>query len=137
MALRTLRIYGALDIAVACLYLFFFIYVVPPYSSGLRWFFGLLSAFMIFTGLLLVTGQRLGRQLGIVLGFVLIGLCFTLTAMLLAAAAYLKGVYGAFGQGATYAPFVGVAMVLPYFGLPGMFQLHGMFRRDVREHFSR
>jgi hypothetical protein len=137
MAPKTLRIYGGLNIGMACLYLFFFIYVVPPYSPALRWGFGLLSLAMIFTGLGQVFAQRWSRLIGIVLGFVLLGLCFTITAMLVAAAAYLKGVYGAFGQGATYATFVGIAMVVPYFGLPGAFQVYGMFRRDVREHFAR
>ena len=137
MPLKTLRIYGGLNIGMACLYLFFFIYVVPPYSSTLRWGFGLLSLAMIFTGFGQIFAQRWSRLFGIILGFVLLGLCFTFTAMLLAAAAYLKGVYGAFGQGATYATFVGVAMVVPYFGLPGAFGLYGMLRRDVREHFAR
>ncbi len=137
MGLRTLRIYGGLNIGVACLYLFFFIYVVPPYSPALRWGFGLLSLAMILIGFGQVFAQRWSRVFGIVLGFVLLGLCFSVTAMLVAAAAYLKGVYGAFGKGATYATFVGIALVVPYFGLPGAFQVYGMFRRDVREHLSR
>ena len=137
MALRTLRVYGALNIGMACLYLYFFIYVVPPYSAGLRWFFGLLATLMIVAGFGLLLGQKWGRLLGILVGFLLIGMCFTFTAMLVAAAAYLKGVYGAFGQGATYATTVGVFLVVPYFGLPGAFQLQRMFSRDVREYFAK
>lgn len=137
MAQRIMRIYGALDIGMACLYLFFFTHVVPPYSASLRWGFGLLSMFMIFTGLLLIFNQRLGRWLGLAVGYLLVGLTFVLVAMLVAAVAYLKGVYGAFGQGASYATFVGIAVVIPYFGLPGAFQLHRLYKREVREYFAR
>ena len=137
MVQRTMRIYGGLNVFMACLYLFFFIHVVPPYSSALRAGFGLLSTVMIAAGLLQIFAQKWGRWLGIAVGFALIGIGFVFTALLVSAAAYLKGVYGAFGQGATYATFVGVAMVVPYFVLPGAFQLYGMFRSDVREHFAR
>jgi hypothetical protein len=137
MAQRIMRVYGGLDMGFACLYLFFFIYVIPPYSPALRWGFGLLSVFMIVAGLGLVLCQRWGRILGIIVGFLLLGLTFTLVAIMLAAVAYLKGVYGAFGQGATYATIVGILVVIPYFGLPGAFQLHRLYRREVREHFAK
>lgn len=137
MAQKILRIYGALDIAMACLYLFFFINVVPPYSAALRWGVAALALLMITAGLLLLFLQRWGRLLGLVVGYVLVGLTFILVGTLVAAVAYLKGVYGAFGQGATYATFVGIAVVIPYFGLPGVFQLHRLYKREVREYFAR
>lgn len=137
MAQKILRIYGALDIAMACLYLFFFINVVPPYSSAIRISVAALALFMIFTGFLLLFCQRLGRILGLVLGYLLVGLTFAVVALLVAAVAYLKGVYGAFGQGASYATMVGIAVVIPYFGLPGAFQVHRLHKREVREYFAR
>lgn len=137
MPKRILRVYGGLDIGMACLYLFFFNYVVPPYSAALRWGFGSLSLLMIVAGLLLLFEQPLGRYLGLLVGYVLVGLTFTVAALLVAAVAYLRGVYGAFGQGASYATMVGIAVVIPYFGLPGAFQLQRLYRRDVREYLAR
>lgn len=137
MAQRILRIYGALDIAMACLYLFFFINVVPPYSAALRAGVAALALLMIGTGFLLLFLQKWGRILGLVVGYLLLGLTFVLVALMVAAVAYLKGVYGAFGQGASYATFVGIAIVVPYFGLPGAFQLHRLYKREVREYFAR
>jgi hypothetical protein len=132
MGLRIMRIYGGLDLAFAFVYLFAFIYVVPPYSAGLRMFFAALSGYMVLTGFLLLLGQRWGRYLGLALGAFLIVMTFTLVAMLLAAAAYLKGVYGAFGQGSTYATLVGVAVVLEAFGLLGAFQVRAMLRPELK-----
>lgn len=137
MAQRIMKVYGGLDIAMACLYLFFFTQVIPPYSATFRWGVGIFTMFMIFTGFLMIFNQRLGRLLGLVVGYLLVGLTFTLVAMAVAAVAYLKGVYGAFGQGASYATFVGIAVVIPYFGLPGAFQLHRLYKREVREYFAR
>lgn len=136
MALRTLRIWGALDIMFACLYLFLFIYVIPPYSSFLRWFFTVVSLVMAVAGFGLLLGQKWGRQLGLVVGLGLLGICFVVVAMLVAAVAYLKGVYGAFGTGASYATMVAIAIVIEVFGLPGAFQTRAMLRREVREHFA-
>ena len=118
------------------LYLFLFVYVIPPYSSFLRYFFGLVSLFMVVTGFGLLLGQKWGRQLGLVVGLGLVGICFVLVAMLVSAIAYLKGVYGAFGTGASYASMVAIAIVIEVFGLPGAFQLRAMLRRDVKEHFA-
>ncbi|MDY0003571.1 MAG: hypothetical protein RBU30_19895 [Polyangia bacterium] len=137
MAQKILRTYGALDIAMACLYLFFFINVVPPYSPALRAGVAALALLMLSAGFLLLFLQRWGRILGLVVGYVLLGLTFLLVATLVASVAYLKGVYGAFGQGASYATFVGIAIVVPYFGLPGAFQLHRLYKREVREYFAR
>jgi hypothetical protein len=137
MAERTMRIYGALDIAFACLYVFMFWSLVPAYSAALRWGFGLLSAYMVVTGVGLLLLHRWARLLGLILACGLLGLTFVVFAMLVAAAGYLRGVYGAFGQGASYATLVGAALVLEVFGLIGAFQLRAMLRPEVREFCAR
>jgi hypothetical protein len=132
MPARTLRIFGALDIVFGWIYLLSFIYVVPPYSETLEVPIYALSFFMMAAGAALLVGKRWSYWLGVVAAGVLGVVCLAVVSLLIASAAYLYGLYGAFGKGATYVTLFAISLVVTWFGLLPIFQLWGLLRRPVR-----
>ena len=130
---RTIKIFGALDLAFGLVYLLSFIYVVPPYSDVLKVPVYGLSILLICAGFLMLFTQKLGFWVGVLAGGVLAIVCLTLVGLLVASAAYLYGLYGAFGKGATYVTLFVISLVVTWFGILPGFQLYGLLRRPVRE----
>lgn len=129
---RTLKIYGVLDIAFGLVYLLSFIYVVPPYSGSVTVSVYGLSVLLIGAGILMVSTKKPGYWAGVVAGGGLLLTCLVLLGLLTASAAYLYGLYGAFGKGAAYVTFFVMSLVVTWFGILPCFQLWGLLRSPVR-----
>jgi len=137
MSHKTVRIFGGLDFLFGWLYLLIFIYAVPSFDPTVRILTYVGSIAIIVAGAVMLAGGRVGYWVGVgVAGFLLL-LCFALVAMLVAAAAYLYGLYGAFGKGATYVTLFGISLVVAYIGLLPIFQMAYLLRREVRTSYRR
>jgi hypothetical protein len=135
MAERTMRIYGALDLIFAWVYLLSFIYAVPPYSQAIKVAVYVVCIIVMIGGLGLILARRWGYWLGLAAAGVLMAVCVFTVLTLVASAAYLHGLYGAFGKGATYITLFAISVVIAYFGLLPGFQLHGLLKKEVRQRF--
>ena len=135
MAERTMRIYGALDLIFAWVYLLCFIYAVPPYSQAVKVLVYVVCIIVMIGGLGLILARRWGYFLGLAAAGVLGAVCVFTVLVLVMSAAYLHGLYGAFGKGATYVTLFAISVVVAYFGLLPGFQLHGLLRKEVRQKF--
>lgn len=133
MEVKTLRIFGALDLVFGWVYLLSFIYVVPPYGAeALKVPIYGLSFLLMAVGALLLTGKRWSYWPGVIAAAVLALVCVLVVSLLVASAAYLYGLYGAFGKGATYVTFFAISLVVTWFGVLPIFQLWGLLRGRVR-----
>ncbi len=129
---RTLKIFGALDILFGTVYLFSFLYVVPPYSDFFKIPVYGLSILLIAAGIIMISTKKAGFWAGVIAGCGLLLTCLVLLGLLTSSAAYLYGLYGAFGKGATYVTFFVMSLVVTWFGVLPCFQLWGLLRSPVR-----
>ena len=129
---KTLKIFGALDILFGSVYLFSFLYVVPPYSDFFKIPVYGLSILLIAAGIIMISTKKAGFWAGVIAGCGLLLTCLILLGLLTSSAAYLYGLYGAFGKGATYVTFFVMSLVVTWFGVLPCFQLWGLLRAPVR-----
>ena len=134
---RLIRLFGALDFVFAWIYLLIFIYVVPPFDPMIKWLAYLVSIAVMAGAVVMWKGGRIGMWTGLGVAVFLLVVCFTLVGLLVASAAYLYGLYGAFGKGATYVTLFAISLVVTYVGLLPSFQLSYLLRaRPKREPVS-
>ena len=120
---RLLRVFGLLDFLFAWTYLLIFIYVVPPFDPTVKWLAYAVTFAVMAGGLVMWAGGRVGYWTGISVAAFLLAVCFLVVGLLVASAAYLYGLYGAFGKGATYVTLFAVSLVVTYVGLLPVFQM--------------
>ena len=120
---RLLRVFGLLDFLFAWTYLLIFIYVVPPFDPTVKWVAYAVSFTIMAGGLVMWTGGKVAFWAGLSVAAFLLTVCFIVVGLLVASAAYLYGLYGAFGKGATYVTLFAVSLVVTYVGLLPVFQM--------------
>ncbi len=125
---RLVRVFGVIDFVFAWLYLLIFIYVVPPFDPMVQWTAYALSLAIMGAALPMWWGGRIGLWTGISVAVFLLLVCFSVVGLLVASAAYLYGLYGAFGKGATYVTLFAISLVVTYLGLLPIFQLSYLVR---------
>lgn len=132
---RRLRIHGALDLAFAALYAWLGFVVAP--GRALAWNIALAAviALLAASGVALVAGLRAARPLAIATHGLLLAFGAVTVALLVAGAAYLRGVYGALGQGAAWVSVVAAALVVELCGLLPIFQLRLLLGDEAKRHF--
>jgi hypothetical protein len=135
---RDLRrwIYGGLDIAFAAVYAYVLATVIPnrlALASFHMWTIPVLTALM-GTGMLI--GGRLGWWSAIVCGSLMLLSVFLLIVRIVISAAFLSGVYGAFGKGAVVFAFVLVALVVEVVGLLPIVQVKYLMTRAGRRAYG-
>lgn len=123
-----MRFYGVLDLLFAGFYVGFGFFVVQGRSLGFNLALGAVSALLALAGASLCAGARWGRLLGIVACAVLLVFTGVVVILLVASSAYLRGVYGAIGQGIALLSLAAAALALELFGLLPLFQLHFLLR---------
>ncbi len=126
-----MRLYGALDVAFAALYAWIGFVLAPahwlPFSVGLAFTCVLLAV----GGLGLVFHQRWARPAAIAASIVLLVFAALVILGLVASSAYLRGIYGALGQGMAVMALIVAALVIELFALLPLFQLRFLLgRRD-------
>jgi hypothetical protein len=126
-----MRLYGALDLAFATLYFWVGFVLAPSRSTAFNLVLGAVCLLLAVGGVGLLLRARWGRVAAIAASVVLLLFSAVVIVLLVASSAYLRGVYGALGQGVAVLALVVAALVLEGFALLPLFQLRFLLgRRD-------
>ncbi len=129
-------IYGGLDIVFAALYAVLIIKVIPnrlPSAQVHLWTLPVLT-FGLAVGTLVP--RREGWWIGIVSGSLLLLSTILLITRILISAAFLAGVYGAFGKAAAMTSLVAVALIVEVVGLLPIVQIKFLMSRAGRRAYG-
>ena len=132
----SLRLHGALDVIFGGLYLYLNFAVARGRSTAIDIGVASVSGLLVVAGVALLGGFHAARSIAITASSALLGFCLTVVALLVAGAAYLRGIYGPLGQGMAWTSLLVAAVLLELFGLLPLFQLRLLFRADVKRHFA-
>ncbi|MDB4965309.1 MAG: hypothetical protein JWN44_998 [Myxococcales bacterium] len=124
-----MKLYGALDLAFAALYAWFGFVFTPGRSSAFNLALGLVCALLAAAGAGLLVGARWGRTLAIAACGLLLAFSAVVIVLLVASSAYLRGIYGALGQGMAIMSLLVAALIVEAFALLPLFQLRFMLGR--------
>jgi hypothetical protein len=133
MVSRGLRLYGALDILLALVYVWIAFSVAPSREVAFPASVSVVSALLLFAGIGLCARARWGRVVALVACWTLLVGCAAVIAALVYSSAYLRGVYGGFGRGAALVSLVFAALVVEVGGLLPLLELRFLGRPEVRE----
>ena len=124
-----MRLYGALDLGFAALYAWLGFVLTPGRSTLFNLALGVVCALLCVAGVGLLLGARWGRVAGIAAASLLLAFSAVVIVLLVASMAYLRGIYGALGQGMAVLSLVVAALVLEAFALLPLFQLRFLLGR--------
>jgi hypothetical protein len=124
-----MRFYGALDLAFAALYAWFGFVLTPGRSTAFSVALAVVCLLLGGAGVGLVAGARWGRALAIAASCVLLAFSAIVIVGLVASSAYLRGIYGALGQGLAIVTLLVAALVVEAFALLPLFQLRFLLGR--------
>jgi hypothetical protein len=79
---------------------------------------------------------RLGWRTAVTAGTLMLGLTILLIVRVVVSAAFLAGVYGAFGKAAAMFAIVGIALIVEVFALVPLFQVKYLMSRAGRRTFA-
>jgi hypothetical protein len=122
------KFYGALDLAFAALYAWFGFVLTPGRSTAFNVALALVCALLAAAGAGLLAGARFGRPLARVACIALLAFAGVVVILLVAASAYLRGVYGPLGTGIATVTLAVAALVVEAFALLPIFQLRALSR---------
>jgi hypothetical protein len=123
------RLYGGLDLAFAALYAWFGFVIAPGRSTAFSVALGLVIASLAIAGVGLVAEQKWARKLAIAVSIVQLAFAAIVVLLMIASAAYLKGVYGSLGQGIAIVTVLVAALVVEGFALLPIFQLRFLLKK--------
>ena len=122
------RTYGVLDVALALVHGLIGFAVAPSRSMAFNLIFAVVIALELSAGVALLLDVRGSRRLALVQSLVMLAFSATVIVLLVASAAYLRGVYGALGQGMAVLALVAAALVIELMALVPLFQLRFLLR---------
>ena len=125
-----MRLYGTLDLGFAALYTYFGFIVAPGRSTAMNLALALVIALYAIGGVGLLFRSRWGRKVAIVASALSLIFAAVVTLLLVASSAYLRGVYGALGQGIALVSLLVAALIIEGFALLPIFQLRYLLRRS-------
>lgn len=129
---RRRRIYGVLALVFGGFYAYCVWKVIPNRLPSGMLHLSAVPIFMLLMAAGTLAGGRRGWWLAIVSGSLVLLATITLIARILASAAFVSGVYGAFGKGAAMFALVAVALIVELVVLLPMFQLKFLMTRAGR-----
>jgi hypothetical protein len=124
-----MRLYGALDLLFASLYAYFGFVYTPGRSLAFNSGLAVVCSALAVAGVGLLAKARWGRLVAIVASLLLLAFAATVIIALVAASAYLRGIYGALGQGMALVVLLVAALVVEAFALLPLFQLRFLLGR--------
>lgn len=133
---RRPQIYGWLALALAVIQAACLWAVIPnrlPSAAFHLWTFPVLTAVM---GGASLVGGRNGRRVAIAAGSLLMFSLALVIVRILVSAAFLAGVYGAFGKAASMFALVAVALIVEIVGLVPLFHIRYLMSRAGRRAFG-
>ncbi len=129
-------IYGYLDVGFTLVYVVVIWKVIPnrlPSAAVHLWTIPAMTALM---GAGTLTGGPLGWRMAVAGGSLLLLSVFAIIVRILISAAFLAGVYGAFGQAAASFALVAIALVVEFVALLPIVQLKFLMSRRGRAVFG-
>jgi len=130
------RIYAVLDLLFAAVYAALLVFVIPnrlPLAAAHLWSLPILT---LALGAGTLVGGRTGWRLAAAAAALLLVDAIWLLIRILVSAAFLAGVYGAFGDGAAMGGVFAAALVVELVGLLPAFQLKYVLTRAGRRAFG-
>lgn len=127
--MRAVKLYGALDLAFAALYAYVGFVFTPGRSTPFNLGLGLVCALLTTAGVGLLLGARWGRVAAIAASVVLLLFAAAVIVALVISSAYLRGIYGALGQGMAAICLAIAALIVEAFALLPLFQLRFLLGR--------
>jgi hypothetical protein len=123
-----MRLYGALDVMFAAIYVVVGVWIVPSRSAA--WNVCVLgaAALLAAAGVGLLVRARWGRAVAFAACGVLLAVAAVALIGLVASSAYLWGVYGALGRGFAIVAIAVAALVVQMFALLPLFQLRFLLK---------
>jgi fucose 4-O-acetylase-like acetyltransferase len=129
-------IYGILNLAFASMYAYAFTTLIPSRHTGTRIIIWSLIAVVAAKGVSMIVARRwswlvaaLGCMVALLIAFLMFALCVSSTA-------FLSGVYGAYGRGASAMTLVGAALIIELVALVPALQLKYLMTRAGRRRFG-
>lgn len=129
-------IYGGIALAIAVVQIYCAIAVIPnrlPSAALHLWTFPLLTIVMAVGTL---SGTRIGWWITVLAGGALLLSVMLVIVRILVSAAFLAGVYGAFGKAAATFSFVAIALIAQVVGLIPIFHIRWMMSRRGKRAFG-
>jgi hypothetical protein len=123
------KLYGALDLAFAALYAWFGFVFTPGRSTAFNLALALVCALLAAGGAGLLVGARWARPVAIAACALLLAFAAVVVVLLVASSAYLRGIYGALGQGMAVMTLLVAALVIEGFALLPLFELRFLLGR--------
>lgn len=129
-------IYGGLAAGFAVIYAFCMWKVIPNRLPSAMLHLATVPAFTLLMATGTLMGGRLGWWLAVVSGSIVLLSTIILIARILASAAFLAGVYGAFGKAASTFALVSVALLVEIVGLLPICQVKFLMSRPGRRTYG-
>jgi hypothetical protein len=121
--------FGIVDLALAVLYAFLILRVIPSRSGTFTGVALAASALLAVGGVGMLVQSRLGLVLAAVAAAAMVAATFALVLLLVASAAYLHGIYDGIGQAGAAIAIVAALLVIEVVGLVPALQLVHLWRR--------
>lgn len=131
-----LRLHGTLDLLFAALHGWLGFVVAPGRAAWWNILLAAIVGLLAAAGMGLLAGARWGRAVALVAQAALAAFCLVVVALLVASAAYLRGIYGPVGQGMALATLLVAALVVEVSGLLPWFQIRFLSAPEVRRRFA-
>jgi hypothetical protein len=130
-------IYAAVDLLMAALYAVLLFGVIPSRHGWVQVLSALLVAAPVAMGAAMIVRRSWSYWLGVAACAFLLVLAVLFLVLTLVSAAFLAGVYGAFGRAASMFALVAAALVIELIALLPMFQLKFLMTRAGRRWFGK
>lgn len=129
-------IYGGLDLILVALLSYMIVKIVPnrlPSASVHLWSLPIGVAVMAMGTL---QGKPIGRKIALVAGSVVLFSVILMIARIVVSAAFLSGVYGAFGRAAAATALTGIALLVQIVGLLPLVQVKYLMSRAGKRAYA-
>lgn len=124
-----MRRYGALNVSFAALYAYLGLVLTPGRSQVFNLILAAVILLLAGAGAGLLLGTRWGRTAALIACSLLLVFAFATILLLVASSAYLKGVYGALGQGLAVVTLLVAALAVELLALLPIFELRFLLGR--------
>ena len=129
-------VYGGLNLAFAALYAYVFLVLIPNRHGWAQLLLWSLPAVSVAMAAGMIARRWWGWLAGVIGAAALLLASFVLIGLLLASAAFLSGVYGAYGRGASAITLLSIAFVVQGVALVPALQLKFLLTRAGRRCFG-
>jgi hypothetical protein len=121
--------FGIVDLALAVLYAFLVLRVIPSRSSTFTGVALSASTLLAAGGVGMMVQSRLGLVVAAIAASSMVAATFGLILLLVASAAYMHGIYGGIGQAGSAISILAALLVIEVVGLVPALQLVHLWRR--------